>query len=52
MIAIEKLGGRQPIDILECTVPRGACTVATDDVAIYDEKAAPSLALPVGELLD
>jgi hypothetical protein len=51
LIAIEELGGAQPIDILECTVPDGACTVAADDVTVYSESRPPQLALPVGERL-
>lgn len=52
MIAIEELGGAQPIDILECTVPQGACTVAVDAAAVYRESEPPPLALPVGQRLD
>jgi hypothetical protein len=52
MMAIEELGGAQPIDILECTVPKGTCTVAADDVSVYRESEPPSLALPVGQRLD
>lgn len=52
MIGIERLGGAQPIDILTCEVPAGACTVAADDVATYSEDGPVPLALPVGERLE
>ncbi|HLN75799.1 MAG TPA: hypothetical protein VK204_02065 [Nocardioidaceae bacterium] len=52
MIGIKRLGGVQPIDILECTVPKGRCTVAADDVATYDESGPVTLALPVGQRID
>lgn len=52
MIGIKRLGGIQPIDILECTVPKGSCTVAADDVATYDESGPVPLALPIGQRID
>lgn len=52
MIGIKRLDGAQPIDILECTVPKGSCTVAADDVATYDESGPVTLALPIGQRID
>lgn len=52
MIGIKRLGGVQPIDILECTVPKGSCTVAADDVATYDESGPVPLTLPIGQRID
>jgi hypothetical protein len=52
MIGIKRLGGVQPIDILECRVPKGSCTVAADDVATYDESGPVTLALPIGQRID
>ena len=49
MIGIRQLGnGPQPIDILRCTVPKGACELVAADVTTYDESAPVDLALPFG----
>jgi hypothetical protein len=52
MIGIQSLGrGSQPIDILTCEVPLGACKVTAEGVATYSEDGPVALVLPVGERL-
>ncbi len=52
VIGLERTEGVHPIDILQCTVPRGDCVVVADDVATYDSSQPVPLALPLGEHLD
>lgn len=51
MIAIEDAGGGQGlVDLLECSVVDGTCTVAQDDVVEFvDDAESVDLTLPVGE---
>jgi hypothetical protein len=51
MLAIEDAeAGRGMVDLLECSVVDGTCTLAQDDVVeLSDDDAGVDLALPVGE---